>query len=256
MQIESIVSARKETGKIVGVSRMETVDSVLNNGLLSPKTLSERRINFISSFGHYSRELTPFVHGRALFSESCPRQAYTPDDHVEDLPSALYKNQFSIFPVISERIRDKFSFMKLVNCKDSIEKREIINWTMTMKENLEERMGASFLVVCQFNESFQPLALHTNGKEQVSPQEFVYLIFPKSVWNDYRNVKGAKADVKIPIKIATQSVIRTIAGLQEQFALPDYESALKQILIEIDQPIWVHAVRLPTEEDVLFDTKQ
>lgn len=207
--------------------------------------------------GALSSDLSSHVHvsGRAVFSAGCSRPVYDQTGHssdylhFEDLPSVLYKDQFSVFPVLTERRSDEYSLMSFVNArkyKKIDEEAQILTWIRNNRGLLGERMVSSFLVVCLFDDSFVPLALHTNGKQEVLPASFIFLVFPFDIWNKYCN----RAKINIPTKVVPE-VRRRIAGISGDFAVLDYERAIEEILEEKQVPVWVHAVRLPTKEDVL-----
>ncbi|GEM_PF-4611727 len=241
--------------------RAQIINGVLTDGLQSAQTLLSRGITLLDSLSDITR-LGNKVEGRVLFPPGQPKPVvytYHRDhtasiyrgDYFENLPRALYKNQFSVLPVITEKRTDPYSFMRYINADEPSEKATALNWIEENREILAKRLASSFLVVCLFDESFIQLALHTNGKEQVEPSSFIFLIFPSIILSEYYDLaENRKRQIPIPIKVVPGTVRRKLAGIPEPFAVPNYEFVLKQILQETGAPVWVHGVRLPTQEDL------
>ena len=81
----------------------------------------------------------------------------------------------------------------------------------------------------------------------VFPSWINYLIFPQPILENVGEVNTN--GLSIPIKVTTRRIRREV-GLWNMNVV-DYETPLNEIANELEgEPIWVHGVRLPTEEDL------
>ncbi len=249
----------------VAVRRAEIIKSILTTGLKSSDLLQKEGVPYFGSFDLASNN---FISFRLIF----PRHLYdTPKDFFSNLEHILYLRGISVLPVMAERqggrffqsndhVRHAYGYSSSPMTMEKGEKTAII-------KALEPRVSSSFIIV--INETMEALIeksrrfLFTSAKERfeslerlvqlkekkILPDRFSYLIFPKALWDEYQN-QGIKIGNDFQVRIAKRSVQRTLFEGKLQLAVPDYESAILEILKKRGEPIWVHGVRLPTEEDI------
>ena len=216
----------EESDKALLNWQVAIIDDVLINGLKSARTLfGEGRLYLASA----DLPVNGFISGYRVYFRY-------------QIKEALYESVDSIFPVVSERKGEKRN--------DGIYASKI---NRSEKEILQKKMWSSFLVVSQLSTRTGSVVI--SGRETVNriyPEQFSWLIFPEDVWGEYSQTRIPGQELTIPTKIVTRSIRRKIpSGLKPHlFELPDYETALKEVFAELDQPIWVHAVRLPIAEDL------
>lgn len=209
-----------ETPVFVKAARVKLIDNILKQGLLASKTVVAQGGDFLGSIDN---EGNPVVFGRVLK----PQGQYVDAEIFQNaVNQALYSGDNSCLPVVTERPGE------------SSETRYYLDPRI-----VAQRAQASFLVVCQS----EPDALLQREEQQTTPQDFSYLIFPRQVLADYDQEALARTGIKV--KVVDHMVQRSLLG-GKKVAVPDYEAAVKEILTELKSPIWMHAVRLPTAEDL------
>jgi hypothetical protein len=191
--------------------RAELITNVLTNGLKSAEELIQTRKPFLQS---EDQILRPFI-------SAIPLDSLT--SYNKQVDSVFYRGIESIFPVLAERQKDN-RFLKL-----SI-------------KTLTQRMNSSFLVIWERKKEEE-----FGSRKQVLPKDFRYLIFPKQLWNEYLRNRTLTNLPKTPIKVVENLVKKTIQGIELQ--VPNYEDSIREVLRELNCPLAVHAVRLPTQED-------
>lgn len=211
--------------------RARIIDSVLTNGL-KPASL----LQLEGYLGSVDRRPDTRVLGWLLkpirFMLAHPYQIW---DH--DLRAALYEfASSSILPVISERPREAKNFLR----------------TIIEREKFVKRASASFLAVC--GKDPRGKIVVDNGprsqieeRQQVLSSALLYVVFPKPILEEYLSIHSILG-IKIPFKTAYGIVTRSIEG--QEVEILDYETPLNEIVNEVKGPIWVHGIRLPTEEDL------
>ncbi len=160
---------------------------------------------------------------------------------VED---ALYGDfsKYSVLPVIAERAFEHIE-----------ETRRFIP-----KEELENRFAHSLLVVIPLSDledeidvSHDELKFGQVGlKSSVLPSKFSAILMGEQVGAEF--AQGSHA-AGIPVK-AVGSVSREMR--ERQFMVPDYESEIMKMLKEMDAPLFIHGVRLPTRQDMETPKKE
>ncbi len=215
--------------------RSAIIADILQNGLKSNETLTKEGRKYL---GSNDKESSSLVEGVVI---SPP--AYFSDIRLffKDLHSALYQDGHAVLPVISERPGEK-----------------ILSGDMEMiKNKLSRRIVSSFLIVCNYN----PLA-RTLYEDSVKSNQFSYLIFPDLICNETYLIlllQRTSEERKIPVKVAKGTVKRDIVNQYQGFLaikdieVPDYEKVIMDTLWKSWDPIWVHGVRLPINEDLQLD---
>lgn len=131
------------------------------------------------------------------------------------------------------------------------------------KKILEQRIGSSFIAVMieEMEKVKEKLsrwlipkddissAIEEVGRpSNISPNKLSYLLFPKGIWDQYKDKQIKPANLKV--KIVEDSVRRELFDGVISLLVPDYESTIVEILREQKEPIWIHGVRLPNEADL------
>ena len=213
--------------------RSEIINDVISNGLKPSVILKNEGKPYLPSF---DGKPMPFVSG-VTFS---PQTDYLDKDaFLKDLRGELYFGPNSILPVIAER--RNYPYWGWVDYK----------WSDydVLDSIVSQRTKSSFLVVCDLDD-FE--TIFVMGK--VLPNKFLYLVFPKNIISEFNQITNEGASTSVLTKIVDQEIEADMFGhfgLQKIIKVPDYEGAILEILEERAKPIWVHGVRLPTEEDLV-----
>ncbi|MDO8620727.1 MAG: hypothetical protein Q7R31_00360 [Candidatus Levybacteria bacterium] len=243
----------------VAAQRAEIINSILKDGLKSAGRLRRE-----SSLYFGSGDLSPkdFISFRLIFPPHLHENLQAFSNNLED---ALYLRNISVLPVMTERPSYRLKEPDPIDQLPAWSQEEVDK--NGAKEILEARISSSFLIV--INETMDELmkksshflftsrkerfeGLETIGKpkEHIVPSDrFSYLIFPQTVWANYQNQK-IQTDRNIRTRLVAQSIKRKLLTRTLSLSVPDYESALLEILNERKEPIWIHGVRLPTEDDI------
>lgn len=220
-----------ETRLAIATWRAEIITNILATGILARSDLLQRGASQISSsdveprdraYGWYlvpAERLKPTSNGSLVHdSYFIPREIFT-----QALYGGVYGDADGILPVVCER-----------SGEPPIE--------IFSLEPFLRRGTSSFLVVCE-PENRNISRFYMGTRELVTPSSFKYLVFPENTLQQIPEV-----NTSIPIK-TTSRLLTRIIGLK-QLQVPDYEEPLNAIVDELGYPIWVHGVRLPTEEDL------
>lgn len=231
--------------------RAGIINSVLEHGLKPSDQLKEE-----GKFHMPSKDSDAFYEVEGCIVK--PSASYPdPGDFLIDLDNSLYTDERSIFPVMIER-RNDFSGLEMFYDQLDTLYQQYPRMTAHERGVAEQRMSASFLVV--YRTSNLPGLMENSGMVEaygveetgLAPDVIAYLVFPKGIFDEYQRSNLAKDKIVIPTKIISKSIKKKLMWLkQNTFRVPDYESTLRTIVDEIGEPIWVHGVRLPTQEDVL-----
>lgn len=197
--------------------RAEIINDIYRTGLRSGKRLAAERRTFI---GSADSELNNEIHGINLHYSI---------DRRDSLEYVLHKDGNSILPVISERPSEDTLLYdrQLLNPQDL--------------ELLTRRVHSSFLVVCFQN--------RIEDVEHIPPNVFACVVFPRKIWEECSWLIASNQERKVPVKLVDKTV-RRMLGHHHYIEVPDYENAVLKILRAFKEPIFVHGVRLPTEEDL------
>lgn len=233
--------------------RATIINSVLKYGLKSSEQLQKEGSPYFGSFDDSPSEFISFM---LLLP---PNTYKNQQDFLKALDRVLYHDTLSVLPVMAER---KGSYMgndvisKVYNLRNS----SGLGIKQDEENVLERRVSSSFIVL--INESMETLrekskrwssgrnmtdGIEILGKPKdgcsISPNRFSYLLFPEDVGGQYGNEQENVVIIKRKIK-------RKLFNRGIQLSVPDYESAILEILEETNDPLWIHGVRLPNEEDV------
>lgn len=203
--------------------RGEIIDDILENGLKSGRTLQTVGRQYLGS-----ADAVPFgrVEGCLFRPSSHYRNLNVARTHISD---SLYAGAYSIFPVLAERPPHMREDLKLTSPNN-------------LGATFAKRMASSFLVVCKSVGDTM-----SKSEDELLPHHFAYLVFPEAVWQEYSKKENS---LGIPVKIVSKAMDRRAEVIRRLLTIPDYESAILDILEEVNHPIWVHGVRLPTDDDV------
>lgn len=240
--------AKRESNKIQLLQsawRQRIITRVLNDGLIASELL-QRLHNPQqpgAEFGPYlgSNDFAPmkWLAGCSILTpaECADTGAWgnLPNPFVSHLADRFYLGEMSIFPVLLER-----PWERRLHYADHYEGKDIDH----VLSGFQQRVVSSFLVVAELTQEL------TDKKVcWLYPEKFKTVMFPRDIWNDHiANTDGSIPP--LPFVIIDKQVTKTIGTVPKFLNLPDYESQLKK-LVELEQKsLWIHAVRLPTEEDV------
>lgn len=225
--------------------RAKIIDDVVKHGLKSSAQIAKEGGEFFSSADGSPNE---FIEGVTLYPPSAPN----PYEYEFSLHDKLYSalpvrgriidktGAHSVFPVLVERDYDE--------PKWQVE-------FMRSGKIYGARANASFLVVTAGGDR-----RNVRKKGVIKQESFIYLLIPETIWREYL-VKNpfAEQEIKTPVivikELVNKTLLRSRSG-NKVALVPDYEQALKRILVERQKPIWVHGVRLPTEYDVLAEMEE
>lgn len=113
------------------------------------------------------------------------------------------------------------------------------------KARAETRINASLLVVCDG----EGRNIH-EWTENIPASETLALIFPGHIWGEFMEQKrGDVSNGNADVVVVNDNTQRNMAYF-DSVSVPNYEDALVEILVGRNSKIWVHGVRLPTEEDL------
>lgn len=219
-------------------SRTAIIDSVLENGLKPSEKLKDQGSLHLPSV---DREPYSQVEGCVLH----PRSAYGGEQSQFStaMKHLLYAGARSILPVMMERDFDRLGLGKVELSDDE-------------KSAIGRRMQSSFLVVYPIN-TRKMAGPETMSEAELQPDLIKYVIFPEDVYKQYKGVTKREIGPHKIVGNVVKNIYRTgIYAKPDSLTVPDYEKALEEIANEITQPVWVHGVRLPTEEDIRSLNKQ
>ncbi len=215
-----------ETPALIKTARQQIIDSVLSEGLLSRPAMKNQGIEFLGSI---DKDGVPNIMGRAIK----PKREYRDEkDFQNALEQALYWGDNSCLPVVAERPGESW------------QEKILFRSTQTDRDRISGRVFASFLVITK---SGPDTAYFTKDESQTKPQDFAALIFPDQILREY-DPDSTKLNGK-NVKSVNKTVNRSLL-MGDPITVPDYEEAIKEVLEELDSPIWIHAVRLPVSEDL------
>lgn len=224
--------------------RRQIIESVLKNGLKSTQQLKREALAHLPSMNGL---------GGVREVEGCvikpPTQHPNQESFNQALQNVLYPGDHSIFPVLIERGFDPSNLDYFYGNRYG---RHLTRMLASEKKDAEERMRSSFLVIYKFKpdelEDLEETEFLGEGDQDfLSPDDFAYLVFPREVYEEAKGLLNGR----VPVKIVDKFVKRKVLGLKvNTFSVPDYETTLTEIAQELGGPIWIHAVRLPTETDM------
>lgn len=205
------------------------IDDILQGGLKpSAQLVKEDRLYF----GSADTELSTVVSGIHITpASSKPRERY---QQYEELRKSLHSPANSVFSVIGERLGESpFSTDHANN------------------PNYAQRLSASFIAVCRFKRIGAPRERHGiffhAREETIPPENFVYLIFPQAIWEEYCHNGGNAQSNAVPTSIIEGKRREEMLG---PYNVPDYQSGVWSVMNEVNDYVWIHGVRLPTLEDL------
>lgn len=211
----------------LSTARARVINAIMTEGLLSARSLHEQGRRYYGSF-----DATPY--------HAC--NGCVINNSHETITWALYSRSVigSILQVIMERPGERLSGIKPDNY--------LQGWLRKVKHGriYEERLRASFLVVTKSGGG-----IGFASRLSVPIGEIEYFVLPQNIWAEYEktNALMRARNLNIPVKTVPGFINRTVAGIPS-LKIPDYEGALKQIFQKEKGLLWVHGVRLPTEEDI------
>lgn len=217
-----------ESHRSLASLRTTIINDVISHGLMPVAELERTGRLYVcsSDTGSYSHS---FVHGRIIPAHSGFGR---PKWFSKRISSGLYETGFSVLPVLMER-QGELEYVPHLRLNPH-------HLTETDQRILERRVASSLIVIAER----QQRGAIDGG---VYPKSFIALIFPEKIWDDYH--ANMQRETDLIIKVVRETVIRDVF---EAFSLrvPDYESVLMSLLKKLKQPVWIHGVRLPTEEDL------
>ncbi len=215
---------RREQPVTVLDARRQLIDTIMTEGLHSSASLKQRGREYLGSI---DRKTLPFIFGRILLPPDRYKHGATLQRALEH---ALYTSDNSVLPVITERPGE------------STVDRQLIKSTPTERDKISRRATGSFLVVCNAS----PNDDMTRTEDETTLDKFSYILMPQEVLDDYNvdTITGKGVRVK-SVGTVERSLLRG-----DRVKVPDYEGALKDVIKELDTPVWIHGVRLPVEEDL------
>lgn len=219
------------TSPNVSELRARIINSVLNNGLKPASKLLREQTPHIPS-----NDADPYdmVEGWIIK----PRRGLEKEQLFSRINNVLYTNRsFSILGVLTERFQDEYYALRLKYAEG--------------RALAEGRMRSSFLVVYKF--LGEPIDTKERvgwmEEEELKPENILYVVMPEDIYEDYQKSHLAQ-EVKAPIKVVGFKEAKLFGLKVNSMQVPDYEQALVEIAQEADDEVWVHGVKLPTQEDV------
>ncbi len=219
--------------------RAEIIRDILTSGLKSSERLSAELRPYLRSYDpiDFEEDTQSHIDGNVI----------KPTDDQENLTRQfkdnLYWGSTGSLAVVPERA-DPDDFL---NEGAGVHSRRKY-WapiTAQQKEILTQRIRSSFLVVCN-----RDVAHSLSSSGLITPDNFSYLIFPGGIWRDYLKHDPYANERFSNVLLAEGYVKREVDVKPLEFSVPGYETPIKRILKETRRPIWIHAVRLPTQDDL------
>ena len=234
--VEAFIQETESAQVDSGLSRLrqKIINQVLKEGLNPSEYLQGSGFQFLASADF---RLSGSVFGRAIHFYPHNLPHYLKERQVEDIRAALFSDDNSILPVLSERRRSTLIY-DLSGLKEEKRKEAIAM--------VEKRLFASFLVVTEHRADSVFVRLPLVSREKVDPESFRFLIFPDKVWDALPQLPFPRDGVITVPDISKNWKFR-MSSLS--LRIPDYESGIGLALSQLKKPIWVHGVRLPAEED-------
>jgi len=210
--------AEKPNNPTLAKKRAGIINSILLDGLRSSKELNMEGTHYFGSVDGSPGSL----HGRILNNFSNP---------TEQIGDALYAGGDSILPVMIEREREHKVYIDL---------------SPDEKGLLTRRVCSVVLIVCKVPYYHDNKRIITNG---IMPTEkFSYLLFPDTIWQETQPYLNLEKIKEVPVRVIKKEITRMVS--RNKLRVPDFEGELLEILKNSRTSLWVHGVRLPTEEDV------
>lgn len=212
------------------------INSVANRGLIPAAQLKEGGEEFFPSDDEFPRD---YIAGIRLYP-------ITPENRALAEPyfqRRLYEDAESVIPVVLERPGEKRSHYDSIKAVSDDE----------IKQECERRAASTFLVVCKKDTT--TIATTIASPSQIPSKEFDYVLFPKTVYENYTQDPSA---IPFPSNVSIQVIDDTVKrfipnGIDMELEVPNYEQALRNILSSGVKAIFVHGVRLPLDsEKILF----
>lgn len=221
-------------------ARSHIISSILVNGLKSSATLSEKTNGY---FGSIDKQTWHEVHGRSFYPlAQSPNNAFKSPKYTRqraydwNFHMGLYDGDNSILPVVAERP------------SEGSEDRSSMSYSSSGKLELQNRLLASIMVAYHVGTDSSPDGTHvTRPENELTADQIAYLFIPEQIFTEFFADPSHTTDK--PIKIVRGTVKRSIRG-GESIEVPDYEQAIKDTIEGTGQPLWVHGVRLPTQQDL------
>lgn len=203
--------------------RSQIINSVLTNGLIPNSILKGRGVDF----NLRSCDTEP------AFGVEGAEVPFNPEGNSTSINYVLHRNDIvSCIPVVCERESESYPPRGLLKKFNPKETRAI----------LEKRAQASFMV-CAPREG-RPVK-----KEGMEVGKFISVLFPQEILDQYRENN--------PLPSVRYECVNTISKMIKfhneqpiELVVPNYQGALETLMREREEGIWLHAVRLPTEEDL------
>jgi len=206
-------------------ARNNIIESIVTKGLVSGASLvSEMETGAFTSVDQADNEQ---VFGRTLLS---PEQYRNEQHYIQSLAHLLYMTDNSVIPVLTER-RGK-----------SKEDNVLVKATVEEKNKISDRIWSSILVISKGSNQADELT-----RTSVPRDDIQCLLIPSNILEEYGDDKLAR--LGIPYKPVSAEIFRSLFH-GDKISVPDYETAISEVLQETGESIWIHGVRLPTEADL------
>lgn len=196
----------------LATERRKIIDSVLSNGLRPSNELH-------TGLRSVDQSPSEWVFGRVI----------RPEWDTTRLQHTLYNTDVSPVAVTIER--NGQSYEETISMINDLKRSKII----------EARTFSSMIMIYNTDGVDDT---GTKSKVDLSPEKIVAVLIPAEIHNQQPDL-----DTKIPIIKVDGIVERSILG-ENKIQVPDYERKLQELLLRTGQPLWVHAVRLPTQGDL------
>lgn len=221
----------------VAKQRVQIIQSVLAKGLLPAAELEVQEASHLQSNDKRLRQVFGSIFP-SLKDFQGPGTYSNEEDAIEE---SLYRDNYSCLVVAAERASDNNPWQ---NSEED-------------RRRAQERIASTFLIVCgDQNRDY--------GRPNVKPEEFQAILFPEPIWKQYIN--STKASTELPnVYVITETIKRKVmvdiwTNFKPELEIPNYESAIKDIWKRagksygirpwFEERLWLHAVRLPTSEDL------
>lgn len=224
----------REPNRALAVWRAGIINDIVHHGIKSSATLFQAENNLLVSRDNNPSEA---IHGCLFFPKDCFRYIH---EWEEDLEEMLYGSRKhgglqSLLPVVTERPTDPQWH--------SVDNTDI--------QILSERSLASFLIICVWH---QGVDLYKRNEKDTTPENFVYVVFPSVILDEFHEATGKGQKIEVPTKVSSVLAPRKLFFQRRdsvEVIVPNYEDPIKKVSEELGHNrLWIHAVRLPTEEDL------
>lgn len=210
----------------LGDVRRKLILDIAKGGLKSSASLEQSNQD---SYRSIDSKPSEYVYGRGFKPEGGFRSRELFENSIKQ---ALYMTDNSILSVTAERQGESSGDTFLYRARKN------------QKQVIEGRLASSMLVVYEGSSGDSYL---TRKEEDLGADRIICILLPKSMADNFQQTE--LEEMGVDIRVVDRKVKRRLFH-GDKLKIPDYEGEIKRLLEEQNKPLWIHGVRLPTQEDL------